>query len=730
MGAVTEEKKPPLVSQEQIKKAVEALLAYMKNKQNANTLLLNENENMFLMVTLWKIPPNGKEIRIPLPHAIRPDTKEVCLFTKDESNLTSEQTENFYKQLLKKNGITSITEVIPYKKLKHEYKPYEAKRRLLSSFDLFLADERIRRLLPSHIGKHFYRRKKVPVSVDLTTKNLSKHINRIVQGTSLTVTNHGCCNTARVGHTGMLVDHLVENIVAAVGVLSEKLPEKWESVKILHLKTEKSLSLPVFSSFVSHLGTQRSKKQKQNKKVARKPAPTAVKPESECALDGHDLEAEKMDRAEPDSDDEIPQLVPVQTTSPQKRPKLQKAGLTKEPAEESLSAETPQAKAPGKKRKASMALGTPKETTPQAKTPGEKRKSSLALMTPKEITPQAKTPGEKKKAFMALATPKETTPQAKTPGEKRKVSMALEIPKEITSQAKTPGEKKNASMALEIPKEITPQAKTPGKKRRASMALATPKEITSQAKTPGEKRNASMALEIPKEITPQAKTPGKKRRASMALATPKEITPQTKTPGEKRNASMALEIPKEITPQAKTPGKKRRASMALEIPKEITSQAKTPGEKRNASMALEIPKEITPQAKTPGKKRRASMALATPKEITPQTKTPGEKRNASMALEIPKEITPQAKTPGGKRKASMALETPKEITPQAKTPGGKRKASKALGTPEQIIKASAELKKTPVTGTSKTKDPNPKKPEKKSNSSVDVKALENRYPRS
>lgn len=51
-------------------------------------------------------------------------------------------------------------QIIPYKVLKTEYKPYEAKRRLLGNFDMFISDDRIRRLLPSHLGKHFYERKK------------------------------------------------------------------------------------------------------------------------------------------------------------------------------------------------------------------------------------------------------------------------------------------------------------------------------------------------------------------------------------------------------------------------------------------------------------------------------------------------------------------------------------------------------------------------------------------
>lgn len=53
-----------------------------------------------------------------------------------------------------------MLQVISYKTLKKEYKMFEAKRRLLNSFDLFLSDDRIRRLLPSHLGKHFYEKKK------------------------------------------------------------------------------------------------------------------------------------------------------------------------------------------------------------------------------------------------------------------------------------------------------------------------------------------------------------------------------------------------------------------------------------------------------------------------------------------------------------------------------------------------------------------------------------------
>ena len=45
-----------------------------------------------------------------LPHSILTDLSEVCLFTKDECE-SPEQTECFYKALLKKHGVNSVSRV-------------------------------------------------------------------------------------------------------------------------------------------------------------------------------------------------------------------------------------------------------------------------------------------------------------------------------------------------------------------------------------------------------------------------------------------------------------------------------------------------------------------------------------------------------------------------------------------------------------------------------------------
>lgn len=126
----------------QVKKAVQALQAFLKTKSTLDSLFLDETQQISLLFTLWQIPKEAQTIRMwvselgtyschcfdyfltsetytlmfhcvfsPLPHGQRPDTDEVCLFTRDEPNMTSDQTQRFYKKLLEEKGVKNISEV-------------------------------------------------------------------------------------------------------------------------------------------------------------------------------------------------------------------------------------------------------------------------------------------------------------------------------------------------------------------------------------------------------------------------------------------------------------------------------------------------------------------------------------------------------------------------------------------------------------------------------------------
>uniref|UniRef100_A0A8C8GTV1 Ribosomal L1 domain-containing protein 1 n=1 Tax=Oncorhynchus tshawytscha TaxID=74940 RepID=A0A8C8GTV1_ONCTS len=317
--------KPEEVALDRVKKAVQALLAFLKTKSTPDSLLLDESQHLSLLFTLWKIPKQAQTIRIPLPHGIRTDTDEVCLFTRDEPNMTPDQTQRFYKKLLAERGVKNVTEVIPYKMLKTEYKPFEAKRRLLGNFDMFLSDDRVRRLLSSHIGKHFYERKKEPLSVNLQSKKLALDIQRTIQGTTISISKKGCCCMARVAHSGMAADEIAENIDSAVSTIVTKLRVKGPLIKIIHLKSQSSVALPIYTSNMNHLTLlEETKKQARTAMDAKK---TASKQKS---AKKEQKSTEKNTGAE--VEEEIPQLVPI--VPPSKKAKLEKQtkkGLEKAP---------------------------------------------------------------------------------------------------------------------------------------------------------------------------------------------------------------------------------------------------------------------------------------------------------------------------------------------------------------------------------------------------------------
>uniref|UniRef100_A0A2K5QG17 Ribosomal L1 domain-containing protein 1 n=1 Tax=Cebus imitator TaxID=2715852 RepID=A0A2K5QG17_CEBIM len=359
------------LDKEQVRKALDALLTHCKSRKNNYGLLLNENENLFLMVVLWKIP--SKELRL-----------WFSTFA-DEPNSTPEKTEQFYRKLLNKHGIKTISQIIPFQTLKKEYKPFEAKLRLLSTFDFFLTDARIRRLLPSLIGRHFYQRKKVPVSVNLLSKNLSREINDYIGGTVLNISKSGSCSAIRIGHVGMQIEHIIENIVAVTKGLSEKLPEKWESVKLLFVKTEKSAALPIFSSFVSNWdeATKKSMLNKK-KKVSR-------------ILNTHRMN-NQGDRDHPGQHGETPSLLKMQKLAEHgelvsgfvvffyvilSSSQIQKHATGKKSPTKSPIPSTPR----GKKRKALPASETPKAAESETPKKGPRKKPKIKEEAVKEKNP-------------------------------------------------------------------------------------------------------------------------------------------------------------------------------------------------------------------------------------------------------------------------------------------------------------------------------------------------------
>ncbi|KAG2708935.1 hypothetical protein I3760_05G216600 [Carya illinoinensis] len=238
---------PSRVSSTTIHTAVTALLKWRNSKSGTQKpQLLQQDEFVYLILTLKKIPSQSRTNphKILLPHAIQSPqlSQELCLIIDDRphSNLTKASAISKID-----SDQVPVSKVLKLSKLKSDYRPFEAKRKLCDSYDMFFADKRVVPLLPGLLGKHFYKKKKIPVPVDLKHKNWKEQIEKACSS-ALLFLRTGTCSVVKVARVSMEKEEIVENVVAAIEGISEIVPRKWGGVRSLHLKLLGSLALPVY----------------------------------------------------------------------------------------------------------------------------------------------------------------------------------------------------------------------------------------------------------------------------------------------------------------------------------------------------------------------------------------------------------------------------------------------------------------------------------------------------
>ena len=231
----------------QIAKAVKALLTHVERTKSGSLSLLDDDDAPIhvLMGTKQMPKPVGKAtsdkpvpLALPFPF-VSLDDAEICLITKDPQRT--------YKDRLAEVGLHPKIKVIGVSKLKKKYHPFEAKRELCASYDIFLADYNVLPMLPPLLGKTFYEKKKLPAPVDLKKKDIRAEMARAACGT---LYRHaaGTSNSLQVGKSSQPSEQLVENIVCAVEQAVARTNGKWNNVQSLQLRTTNSIALPFYSS--------------------------------------------------------------------------------------------------------------------------------------------------------------------------------------------------------------------------------------------------------------------------------------------------------------------------------------------------------------------------------------------------------------------------------------------------------------------------------------------------
>lgn len=238
------------VSPKTVEKAVNSLLKWRASQsQTQKPQLLEQDELMYLIVSLKKIPqkPRINAHKVPLPHPLidpLTDPAELCMVIDDRPK--SGLTKDAASKKIKSENIP-ISKVVKLSKLKTDYRPFEAKRKLCDSYDMFFADNRIVPLLPRLLGKQFFKKKKIPVPVNLKNNNWKEQIEKACASAMLFLSS-GTCSVVKVGKLSMGKNEVVENVIAAINGIAETVPSKWGNVRAFHLKLIDSLALPIYQT--------------------------------------------------------------------------------------------------------------------------------------------------------------------------------------------------------------------------------------------------------------------------------------------------------------------------------------------------------------------------------------------------------------------------------------------------------------------------------------------------
>lgn len=386
----------------QARRALTALHAHLSRAAASSADLLADSAvPVYVILGLKTILEKAslKPIKLAVPHGINKGS--VCLITKDPASE--------FEALLEEKGCAKLVErVYAISDLRKEHVPYEAKRALAASYDVFVADERVIPLLPPILGKAFFKKKKQPRSIDMTKEDLAAELSATISGTQLLISK-GTTQSIRIGDTGHSVDQLIENLNAVLSVV--KKVGGWENIQSVTVKSAESVGVPVWNSLPTAAAAIKAApanevEDKKGKKAveAKKETPAKATKAAEPAT------ASKKRKAPSDSEDQASDEEEEEEVKPP--PKKKAAAATPAKAlKEKTDSKTPKATPKPAKE-------TPKPAPASAKSaPATAAKKAAKTPAPEKDTPvKAKATPAKAKATPAAKAA--ATPAAKTPAAK------------------------------------------------------------------------------------------------------------------------------------------------------------------------------------------------------------------------------------------------------------------------------------------------------------------------
>lgn len=244
-----------LVSKTIITSALKACKKALDGGFDKKKNLFGEDLKYGLQIAAIKIPDvPSRNCRVQLPNPIYREGDDICLIVKDLERGRKhdyEETLTFWSDKLRELGINYITQVIPFRQLKEDYKEYEMKLKLVHRFDRFLVDARINGHVFNFLGNNFIRRCKNPTPVILEKdEKIVKSIEKALSRLTYKQTNTGRVAEIQFATHKMPLDKAVENANSLLQALKTQYPGGWQNIRTIYLKpmVDIQLTFPLYVS--------------------------------------------------------------------------------------------------------------------------------------------------------------------------------------------------------------------------------------------------------------------------------------------------------------------------------------------------------------------------------------------------------------------------------------------------------------------------------------------------
>lgn len=177
---------------------------------------------------------------------------DACLIVKSERDQ--------FKEMAATGELPrAIKKVLDPAKLRANYARFEARRKLVASFDVFLVDERIEGLVPGLLGREIFKKKKLPAPVCVTGPGAKENIERALARTYLRM-KIGPTATVRAAKLSFPQQSIVDNVLAVARAIAnlqnvgklrrgeEKEGAPGSNLRALFVKAQGTLAMPFFQS--------------------------------------------------------------------------------------------------------------------------------------------------------------------------------------------------------------------------------------------------------------------------------------------------------------------------------------------------------------------------------------------------------------------------------------------------------------------------------------------------